>query len=145
MNSELGCWPHKAPIVVHATAHCDTSDDNFDALTFNCPLLLLLLLRSLLSNSSSSVSGDILSYLEMFSGVLLVPAWLLVVSGRVLTVDHDKVRCDAVVNSQRRSLHMQEFDQQPELHFHLDIQVFVSLSASRSYTELSQTFQGGFL
>jgi len=77
----------------------------------------------------------------LFCGLLLARCALLsLFGGSVLTVDdwnddwndvdaelaqplQQNVACEPAVNSQLTSLHIEEFNQQPQLHFHLHRQV----------------------
>jgi len=77
----------------------------------------------------------------LFSGLLLACALLSMFGGSVLTIDdwsdtdvelarslQQNVVCERAVSSQRTSLHIGELSQQPQLHFHLHIQVSLTNS-----------------
>ena len=74
----------------------------------------------------------------LFMFLLLQSAWLLVLVGRVMTVEYDddgdwprsmkhNQDCETAVYTEHRSLSMEELTRQPEIHFHLDTQVCVTL------------------
>ena len=74
----------------------------------------------------------------IFMFLLLQSAWLLVLVGRVMTVEYDddgdwprsmkhSQDCETAVYTEHRSLSMEELTRQPEIHFHLDTQVCFTL------------------